>query len=100
MIISGERRLDHSEVHLRIACAAKGLRSLGAGWRAVATMMSNEFAFFFADAGSRERQRDPSYINLRQAALPVRRQVSLAPVIDAFATASSRRSGGTAASGS
>ncbi len=47
MIISGERRIDYSELHLRTACAATGLKSLGVqGGVPVAMMLRNDFAFF------------------------------------------------------
>jgi long-chain acyl-CoA synthetase len=47
MIISGERRIDYSELHMRIACAATGLRSLGLRDGApVAMMLRNDFVFF------------------------------------------------------
>ena len=47
MIISGERRIDYSELHLRIACAAAGLQSLGVRDGApVAMMLRNDFVFF------------------------------------------------------
>ncbi|MDQ8726140.1 acyl-CoA synthetase [Bradyrhizobium sp. LHD-71] len=47
MIISGERLIDYSEIHLRIARAATGLKSLGVRDGApVAMMLRNDFAFF------------------------------------------------------
>src|SRR5918999_435478 len=47
MIISGERRISYAELHLRIACAATGLKSLGVRDGApVAMMLRNDFAFF------------------------------------------------------
>jgi long-chain acyl-CoA synthetase len=47
MIISGERSIDYSGLHLRIACAATGLKSLGLrGGAPVAMMLRNDFAFF------------------------------------------------------
>src|SRR5829696_6477466 len=47
MIISGERSIDYSGLHLRIACAATGLKSLGVRAGApVAMMLRNDFAFF------------------------------------------------------
>ncbi len=47
MIISGERSIGYAELHLRIARAATGLKSLGLRDGApVAMMLRNDFAFF------------------------------------------------------
>jgi long-chain acyl-CoA synthetase len=47
MIVSGERSISYSELHLRIARAATGLKSLGVrGGAPVAMMLRNDFAFF------------------------------------------------------
>jgi long-chain acyl-CoA synthetase len=52
MIVSGQRLVQYSEIHNRIARAVSGFREIGIGDAPVAMMLRNDFAFFEVSASA------------------------------------------------